>query len=64
MVSEVLGSSGRPVAKKIHLVAPLKSFMVTSYDQKNEHLNEYLINEYLILSVDGDKHKASMSYWV
>ena len=33
-------------------MAPLKSFMVTSYDQTTEKINEYEINEYLISSVE------------
>ena len=38
---------------RIHfqLVAPLKTSMVPSYDQKAQKVNEYQINEYQILSV-------------
>ena len=37
--------------KHFHQMAPLLALGITSYDRKTKKVNEYLINEYLSLSV-------------
>ena len=45
----------REVCRKIfHLVAPLKTSMVTSYDQKTKICQDYLHHDYLHLSVNSE----------
>ncbi len=39
-------------------MAPPKTAVVPSYDQKTEKVNEYYINEYQILSVTGPQERA------
>ena len=45
-----LKSSGRSAGKNFHLVAPSKTSVVTSYNQKNE-LHDYLHHDYFHVSV-------------